>query len=310
MIRSSLDSDSVHYSLLLTGNNGIAPMARECTRWNTRWWGGSTQVNKGVKEGWLKLEKRVNTLITYVGEQELGDEYYIGLAVSSVHTYPLEVTFADYEVEQYFFPSAAPSTSSAPTVFVPSRDVGSVGIAGSASQSSAGGWTVTASGYDIWGKSDQFHFVNFPTSGNFEVHFKVDSFDYVHPWQKGGLMIRDTLDANSAHFSVLVTGNQRLGTFWRGGKGWNTSHVAGGTNDKPIWIKAVKEGNTFFSYFSNDGVDFTLLRGPETVNFSSDDVEVGIAVCSHTNNQIATLTGSDLAIEKLASSARKLRGAN
>merc|ERR1711862_788072 len=143
-----------------------------------------------------------NTLITYVGEQEvadgpitwsqthsieypqLGDEYYIGLAVSSIHTYPLEVTFSDYEVEQYFFPSAAPSISSAPTVFVASRDIGSVGIAGSASQSSAGGWTVTASGYDIWGKSDQFHFVNFPTSGNFEVQLKVDSFDYVHPWQR------------------------------------------------------------------------------------------------------------------------------
>merc|ERR1712176_1306423 len=328
MIRSSLDPDSVHYSLLLTGNNGIAPVARECTGCNTRWWGGSTQVNKGAKEAWLRLEKRVNTLITYVGEQEvadgpitwsqthsieypqLGDEYYIGLAVSSVHTYPLEVTFSDYEVEQYFFPSAAPSISSAPTVFVASRDIGNVGIAGSASQSSAGEWTVTASGYDIWGKSDQFHFVNFPTSGNFEVQLKVDSFDYVHPWQKGGLMIRDTLDANSAHFSVLVTGNQRLGTFWRGGKGWNTSHVAGGTNDKPVWIKAVKEGNKFFSYFSYDGVDFTLFRGPETLNFSSDDVEVGIAVCSHNNNLVATLTGGDLVIEKLDSSARKLRGAN
>merc|ERR1711982_256056 len=117
------------------------------------------------------------------------------------------------------------------------------------------------SGYDIWGKSDQFHFVNFPTSGNFEVQLKVDSFDYVHPWQKGGLMIRDTLDANSAHGSVFLTGNQRLGTFWRGGKGWNTSHVAGGTNGKPVWIKAVKEGNTFYSYFSYDGVDFTLFVG-------------------------------------------------
>merc|ERR1711862_992611 len=92
-------------------------------------------------------------------------------------------------------------------------------------------------------------------------------------------------------------GNQRLGTFWRGGKGWNTSHVAGGTNGKPVWIKAVKEGNTFYSYFSYDGV-----------NFTSDEFEVGIAVCSHYNNKLATLTGGDLVIEKLDSSARKLRG--
>jgi hypothetical protein len=329
MIRSSLDSDSVHYSLLLTGNNGVAPQARECTGCNMRWWGGNTQVNKGAKEAWLKLEKRVTTLITYVGEQDvaggpiiwsqthsieypqLGDEFYVGLAVSSGYTFPLEVTFSNYEVEQFFFPSAAPSISAAPTVFVASRDIGNVGIAGSASESSTGRWTVTSSGNYLWGRSDRFHFVNFQVSGpNVEVRFRVDSFDYVNPWQKGGVMIRDTMDADSAHFSVFVTGNQRLASQWRAGTGSSTSHVGGGTNDKPVWIKGVKDGNSFSSYFSYDGSLYHLLHGPVTINFTSDDMEVGIAVNSNVYNRLVTLTGSDLVIEQPASSGRKLRGSN
>merc|ERR1712087_931093 len=288
---------------------------------------GATQANVGGTEAWLKLEKRTDRLISYAGTEgadgtvswemihsvefpNLGDDYYVGLASSSVHTYPLEVTFTDYQVEQYFFPSAAPSVSTAPTAFVASRDIGSPKAAGHSSLSSSGEYKVSGAGHDIWGHRDHFHYVNFPSQGDVEVRFRVDSFTQVYSWQKGGVMIRDTLDDNSAHFSLLVTGSNRLGTFWRRGKGQHTSHWGGGTNDKPVWLKVVKVGNQFSAYYSYNGDkgDYTLLKGPETIDFASETFEVGIAVTSHENDRVATLTGNDLVIEKPSPSARKLRG--
>merc|ERR1711933_571203 len=326
MLRSSATVDSAHYTLLLSGKNGVMPQARECDGCHTRWWGPSTQANVGAAEAWLKLEKRTNQLISYAGKENadgtiewdmihsvefpnLGDDYYVGLASSSMHTYPLEVTFTDYNVEQCFFPSAAPSVSTTPTAFVASRDIGSPKAAGHSSLSSSGEYKVSGAGWDIWGHRDHFHYVNFPASGDVEVRFRVDSFSWVHWWQKGGIMIRDTLDDNAAHFSLLVTGSNRLGAFWRRAKGQHSSHWGGGKNDKPVWLKVVKVGNQFSAYYSYDGGDsYTLLKGPETVDFVSDTFEVGIAVTSHENDRVATLTGNDLVVEKPSPSARKLRG--
>ena len=167
MFRSSLDTNAAHFSLFLTGTEGVCAQGRfESGGWS-RGWGC---VNKGATEAWLKIEKRMNTFTSYVGSQEvedgpitwsvvrseemnnIGETYQVGLAISSARWQAQEVIFTDYDVDAYYFPSAAPSISSAPTIFVPSTDIGSTAIAGSASESTNGGWVVKASGYDIWGR--------------------------------------------------------------------------------------------------------------------------------------------------------------
>ena len=108
------------------------------------------------------------------------ESYHIGLAVSSARYWVQEVVFKNYEVDQYYFPSAAPSISGMPTIFVPSTDIGEVGVPGSVSEFSDGRWVVKGSGNDIWDRSDQFHYVHFSKTGNVILELLVDSLDYTH----------------------------------------------------------------------------------------------------------------------------------
>ena len=84
------------------------------------------------------------------------------------------------------------------------QDVGSVALVGSASES-GGTFTVKASGADIWGTADQFHFVYQQLSGDGEIVARVASIQNTSIWAKAGVMIRETLDANSKHAMVLFS---------------------------------------------------------------------------------------------------------
>src|SRR5438874_11649568 len=84
------------------------------------------------------------------------------------------------------------------------QDVGAPSPAGSSS-SSSGTFTMTASGADIWGTSDQFQFVYQQVTGDFSVTARVDSIANTSSWAKAGLMIRSSLAANSANVFTGVT---------------------------------------------------------------------------------------------------------
>src|SRR5262247_2019926 len=74
-----------------------------------------------------------------------------------------------------------------------STDVGAVGIAGTASQSADGTWTVQASGADIWGGADSFHFV-YQTSRAFgAVQATVVDLQNTNTFAKAGVMLRRSL---------------------------------------------------------------------------------------------------------------------
>jgi hypothetical protein len=51
----------------------------------------------------------------------IGDEFSVGLAACSKRPYEMEAVFKKYSVESYFFPSAAPSVSVAPTAYGKSK---------------------------------------------------------------------------------------------------------------------------------------------------------------------------------------------
>src|SRR4026209_2100983 len=77
-------------------------------------------------------------------------------------------------------------------------DVDRPELVGSARQVEAG-WDIIAGGADIWEKSDQFHFVCKQVSGDFDIAVRVESFTPAHLYSKARLMIRETLNADSAH---------------------------------------------------------------------------------------------------------------
>ncbi len=163
-----------------------------------------------------------------------------------------------------------------------SQDIGSPGVAGSTS-ASGGTFTVNAGGSDIWGASDQFRYTYQSMSGNGEIIARVASLGNTDPWAKAGVMIRNTLAADSNHMLMAFTSG--MGTAFQGRTAPNTNmNVAGPATDR--WMRLVRSGNTFTAYTSSDGSTWTAVGAPVTLAMNAS-VYVGLAATSH-NNAVTT----------------------
>jgi regulation of enolase protein 1 (concanavalin A-like superfamily) len=175
-----------------------------------------------------------------------------------------------------------------------SADVGSPGVTGTAYDSS-GTFTVSGSGSDVWGTSDQFHYVYRPLGGDGEITAEVVSeANPLTAWEKAGVMIRDTLDASSQQaFMAITPGN---------GAAFQYRTTAGGssTNDNttgpvaPYWVKLVRSGNTFTGYYSANGTTWTK-EASATIAMSAS-VYVGLFVVSQSNTAASTVTFSNVSL--------------
>jgi hypothetical protein len=165
-------------------------------------------------------------------------------------------------------------------------DLGAVGVAGSASETS-GTFTVAGSGADIWGTADAFRYAYQQVTGDTTMVARVATVQNVNVWTKAGVMIRQSLDAGSSQASMFVTPGKGL-SFQRrptaGGTSLSTT-VAGAA---PEWVKVSLSGQTVTASVSSDGASWTTI-GQETIAFSGP-IYVGLAVTSHDNTRAATAT--------------------
>jgi subtilisin family serine protease/regulation of enolase protein 1 (concanavalin A-like superfamily) len=173
--------------------------------------------------------------------------------------------------------AASMAHAAVPTPWL-ARDVGAPSPAG-ASTYNSGTFTITASGVDIWGTSDQFHFVYQQLSGDVDVVARVDSLATTHSWAKAGIMVRESLAANSRHAFALVSAANGYGFQRRIDTGGYSTFTSGGSGAAPGWVRLVRTGHKFEAYRSSDGTTWTLM-GSDTVAMA-DQVYIGLAVTSH-----------------------------
>lgn len=180
-------------------------------------------------------------------------------------------------------------------------DVGSPELVGSASPVEKG-WDITAGGADIWNKADQFHFVFREMSGDFDVATRVESFTPAHLYSKAGLMIRESLDADSAHLMFLVFSsdaprNNNLGAYeiqFRPMAGADCQGIYPAVRPPAppefpaaypdSWLRVNRRGNQFSAFASTDGKTWRLFGGQ--VLPLANTVKVGPALTSH-NPEVA-----------------------
>ena len=86
------------------------------------------------------------------------------------------------------------------------------GSVGSFTEGPAGTYIITASGTDIWGTADEFHFAYKQLSGVGSITAKVLSVENADVWSKAGVMIRETLDPGSKFAAVYITPTNPDGT--------------------------------------------------------------------------------------------------
>ena len=165
-----------------------------------------------------------------------------------------------------------------------SQDIGDVATPGSATfQNDV--FTLKGSGADIWSWEDAFHFAYQPGKGDCEISAYVSSVDQTAPDAKACVMIRETLDANSAFAMAVTCPGPGVGTYFqrRPVADEECDHTNLNHNKPaPVWIKLVREGSTFSAYFSEDGETWNTCEPAEIE--MAEDIYIGLGVCAHNND--------------------------
>jgi probable HAF family extracellular repeat protein len=175
------------------------------------------------------------------------------------------------------------------------RDIGAVGVAGSASYATDT-FTVKGAGADIWGTADAFRFVYQSLPGDGEIVARVASLQNVAAWAKAGVMIRQGLEAGSAHAIMLVSAAKGLAFQRRPQAGGTSAHTSAGAGTAPAWVKLARRGQTITASRSPDGVTWSQV-GQATIALTGS-VYVGLAVSSHDTTRTAAAVFDRIAVSQ------------
>jgi len=183
-------------------------------------------------------------------------------------------------------PSCGIPTSPLPSPWV-SKDIGSVGIAGASSFTSPK-FTILGSGADIWNTADEFRYVYQPAGGDCTIVARVSTIGNTDPWAKAGVMIRETLNADSRHASVFITPDNGVAAQGRLTTGGTSANLNITGVAAPAWVKLTRSGSTFTAYYSLNGSTWTLIAS-QSISMGSS-VYIGLAVSSHDDSELSSVT--------------------
>ncbi|MDP9172954.1 MAG: fibronectin type III domain-containing protein [Planctomycetota bacterium] len=217
---------------------------------------------------------------------------FVDSSVNSGTTYFYEVTSVNSNGE------SGPSNEATTQVGLPApwanTDIGAPVPAGSAALS-AGVFTLTGSGGDIWFASDQFQYTYQSLAGDGTIIARVASVSNTNDWTKAGVMIREALTATANQVSMFLTPVNGVRLQYRNASATQSADVYGNTGVvKSYWVKLVRTGGTVSGFESFDGNSWQAVGGP--VNIASGPVLVGLALTSHNAGALATATFDKVSI--------------
>ncbi len=174
-----------------------------------------------------------------------------------------------------------------------SQDVGSTGLAGSASYSS-GVFTVAGAGADIWGAADGFQYVSQSTSGDVEIVARVTAIQNTNVYAKAGVMLRESLQPGARHVILDVRPDGSIEFMTRTATNGATSYLAGTTQHVPAWLKLSRSGSTITGYVSANGSSWTTV-GTATTTIPAS-ARIGLIVTSHDTGTRNTSTFDNVGV--------------
>lgn len=138
-----------------------------------------------------------------------------------------------------------------------------------------------ASGEDIWNTSDEGYFMYQTVNGDIEMQARILEIGNSHFWAKGGIMIRESLDAGSKNALMCLT-HQNRWSFQRRLLAADSTRSTRSEPDQialPYFVKLSRIGNWFYGYYSSDGSSWNLADSVE-IEMASQ-VLIGFASTSH-----------------------------
>lgn len=168
-----------------------------------------------------------------------------------------------------------------------SEDIGNPRGRGSSSvDPKSGTWSVGGGGADIYGTSDQFHFVSqeFATDGT--IIAKVTAVQRTDGYSKAGVMFRASAKADAA-FAHAYVGTGTIGFEYRKSSGQTVVGAAYVGGFAPMWVKLERRGSSFTGSYSADGIAWSPLGEAQTIAMPAA-AHAGLAVTAHNNSALNT----------------------
>ena len=191
------------------------------------------------------------------------------------------------------------------------HDIGVVTGSGG-TRSDDGCLLVQGSPGNIRSRADKFHFVSQTRSGNFSMVARLARWENVPTSAKAGLMIRENLEADARHASVIV--HRRTSTFrhdfvYRDNTaGSSRSGIHESYEASNLWLQVERRGDTILGYVSQDGVTWSE---PDTIELPGlgDEVHVGVAAAGQpTDGPWSVATICDVSVSSVPDAPDFLRG--
>lgn len=160
-----------------------------------------------------------------------------------------------------------------------------------------GEYRVIGGGANMWAQVDAFHFLWKRVTGNFSITANVQFVGKgVEDHRKAVLMIRQSLEPNSAYADVALHGDGLTSLQFRPAAGAATSEVRSAVSG-PIRVRIERRGAQFYMYAGKLGEPM-VPSIPATVGLEGP-VYIGLGVCSHNANVLETALFTDVEIKEL-----------
>src|SRR6476620_3754672 len=157
-----------------------------------------------------------------------------------------------------------------------------------------GQYVISGAGYNVWDDHDEFQFVWKKIKGDFIISTRAEFLGgWVNYHRKVGVMVRKSLDGNSAHVNTVEHGDGLTSLQFRRTAGAQTEEIKSKLTKANI-IELERKGNQYIMRAAIFGEPFAT----DTVNDIDlgDEVYVGLFVGSHNSDVVETGVFSNVRI--------------
>ncbi|WP_053205743.1 ThuA domain-containing protein [Jiangella muralis] len=166
-------------------------------------------------------------------------------------------------------------------------------------------WVVESGGGNMWQGTDEYSAVYLPgaagaTGDQWTATAKVVSQTNSNNSAKAGLIIRNdvTQPGVSPGYAAMT---MRAGSSFEwlrdsDGNGQLDASTGAGQHGYPAWVRIVRDGDLYTSYWSRDGETFTQVGEPVALAGATDVQDIGLAVTAHSGTARTTATFTDFTL--------------
>src|SRR5712664_3355850 len=182
-------------------------------------------------------------------------------------------------------------------------DIGAVRHAGSVEYDAAErSYTIAGSGENMWYATDGFQFVWKKVSGDVTLTADISFIGKgVNEHRKAVLMVRQSLDADSAYADVALHGSGLTSLQYREEKGAGTHEIQANVS-APKRLRIEKRGAYFSMWLANEKGEFQLASGSMRIALK-EPFYVGLGVCSHDQDVVEKAVFSNIELKAPAPTA-------